>query len=66
MSAKVKLRKLHRVISPWLVPLLLLPAVTGLTYRIGRAWFGMTKETGKKVCISIPENGWWKTDRFST
>ena len=49
MSPKVLLRVLHRKLSPWLVPPLLLVAVTGLVYRIGRSWFGMDKETGGKV-----------------
>lgn len=49
MSIKARLRLLHRKISPWLVPSLLLLAGTGLTYRIGRSWFGMSKETGGNV-----------------
>jgi uncharacterized iron-regulated membrane protein len=49
MSAKARLRHLHRVFSPWIVPSLLLMAVTGLIYRVGRAYFGMSKETGGKV-----------------
>jgi len=32
-----------------LLPSLLFLAATGLIYRIGRAWFGMTKETGGKI-----------------
>jgi uncharacterized iron-regulated membrane protein len=31
------------------LPLLLFSAITGLIYRIGRAWFAMSKETGAKV-----------------
>lgn len=57
MSAKVKIRKFHRAISPWLVPSLLLLAVTGLIYRIGRAWFGMTKETGNKI-LHLHSGAW--------
>ena len=49
MSIKAKLRIFHRKIAPWVLPLLLLSAATGLVYRIGRAWFGMSKETGGKV-----------------
>jgi uncharacterized iron-regulated membrane protein len=49
MSIKVKLRQLHRKITPWFFPSLLFIATTGLTYRVGRVWFGMEKETGGKV-----------------
>lgn len=49
MNLHSRLRVFHRRISPWLLPFILLSAVTGLTYRIGRAWFGMSKETGGKV-----------------
>lgn len=49
MSLKVSLRLFHRRISPWIVPPLLLLALTGATYRIGRAYFGMGKDTGERV-----------------
>ena len=49
MSLKARLRILHRQLSPWVLPLLLFSAITGLIYRIGRAWFGMSKETGGKI-----------------
>ena len=49
MSLKAKLRIVHRRLSPWVLPLLLLSAITGLVYRIGRAWFAMSKETGAKI-----------------
>jgi len=42
-------RKLHRKLAPWLLPFLLLSAITGIVYRIGRSWFGFTKETGNDV-----------------
>ncbi len=57
MPLKVKLRILHRKISPWLVPPLLLLAITGLIYRIGRAWFGMTKETGGEI-LHLHSGAW--------
>ena len=42
-------RKLHYWLG-WVVLLpLALSAVTGLLYRIGRAWFEMSRETGDKV-----------------
>ena len=43
----MKLRLIHRRLSPWLFILLALSAITGLTYRVGKAWFGMDKEPGK-------------------
>jgi len=49
MSLQARLRILHRQLSPWVLPLLLLSAITGLIYRIGRAWFSMSKETGEKI-----------------
>jgi len=42
-------RTIHRRAALVLVPLLLISAITGLTYRIGRNWFGMSDETGKQV-----------------
>ncbi|MCX6937754.1 MAG: PepSY domain-containing protein [Verrucomicrobia bacterium] len=42
-------RPLHRSLSPWLAAPLILVALTGLTYRIGRSWFGMPKEVGNQV-----------------
>ncbi len=42
-------RSIHR----WLGPALALPlaflALTGLTYRLGRSWFGLDRETGWKI-----------------
>lgn len=42
-------RKFHRRIAPWLALPLLITLATGVTYRIGRAWFGMSKETGNSI-----------------
>ncbi|MBX3217349.1 MAG: PepSY domain-containing protein [Labilithrix sp.] len=42
-------RTVHRAIGRILYPFLLLTAVTGLTFRLGRNWFGMSKETGAIV-----------------
>lgn len=36
---------------------LLISTVTGLTYRVGRYWFGMSKETGG-IVLSIHEGGY--------
>lgn len=45
----VSARPLHRRLAPWLAAPLALAALTGLTYRVGRTWFGMDKETGHRV-----------------
>ncbi|MEA5582032.1 PepSY-associated TM helix domain-containing protein [Nodularia harveyana UHCC-0300] len=38
-------RKLHRQVAPLLFIPLLLSALSGIGYRLGRSWFGMSKET---------------------
>ena len=40
-------RKLHRKVAPILFIPLLLSALTGIGYRLGRSWFGISKDTGK-------------------
>lgn len=42
-------RKLHRKISLWLVVPLLVTLATGVSFRVGRAWFGISKETGHSI-----------------
>ncbi|MDP5339546.1 MAG: PepSY domain-containing protein [Nodularia sp. (in: cyanobacteria)] len=42
----LNLRKLHRKIAPILFIPLLLSATTGIAYRIGRSWFGLSDEFG--------------------
>jgi hypothetical protein len=42
-------RLLHRRVAKVVLPLLAISAVTGLTFRIGRVWFGMSEETGAAV-----------------
>jgi len=42
-------RKFHRVAAPWLLLPLVITLVTGVTYRLGRAWFGLSKEAGNAV-----------------
>jgi len=54
------IRKFHRVFSPWLALPLVLTLATGVTYRIGRAWFGMPKETGGKI-LSVHTGEWLGT-----
>lgn len=50
-------RKIHHRISPWLVLPLVLTLVTGVVYRLGRAWFGLSKENGSKV-LAIHTGEW--------
>lgn len=42
-------RKLHRALSPVLFALLAVSAITGVTYRAGKKWFGMSGQTGQAV-----------------
>ena len=42
-------RKLHRQIAPILFLPLLLSALTGIVYRIGRSWFGFSDELGESI-----------------
>lgn len=43
----MSLRSLHRKISPLLLVLLAISALTGLTYRLGKKWFGLDGDTGQ-------------------
>ncbi len=61
MSAQAQLRKLHRKLAPWLLPFLLLSAITGIIYRIGRSWFDFTKETGNDV-LYFHTGAWFGTN----
>jgi len=45
-------RKIHRFIAPIIFLPILLTTLTGVTYRIGRSWFGMTKDVGE-IFLSI-------------
>lgn len=47
----------HRKFGPWLVIPLSVTLVTGLSYRIGRAWFGMRKEAGESI-LHIHTGAW--------
>lgn len=49
MSAKPITRPLHRRFAFWLVAPLLVSLITGITYRVGRSWFGMEKPTGQRI-----------------
>lgn len=53
----MKLRPLHRRLSIWMVLPLLVSASSGVTYRVGRSWFGMSSQTGGKI-LSIHSWEW--------
>lgn len=53
----MKFRPLHRKISIWLALPLLVSAMTGVAYRIGRSWFGMSSHTGGEI-LSIHSWDW--------
>jgi hypothetical protein len=53
----MKFRLLHRKISIWLALPLLVSAMTGVAYRIGRSWFGMSSHTGGEI-LSIHSWDW--------
>lgn len=42
-------RKFHHRIAPWLVLPLFVMLATGVAYRVGRAWFGLSKDAGKTL-----------------
>ncbi len=44
---KLQFRKLHRKIAPILFIPLFLTASTGVIYRVGRNWFGMSRDIGE-------------------
>lgn len=50
----MRLTALHRTMALVFALPLLVSTVTGLTYRVGRYWFGMSKETGG-IVLSIHE-----------
>lgn len=54
-------RKLHRFIAPILFLPLLLTTITGVIYRVGRSWFGMSKELGK-VFLDIHQGAFLGAD----
>ena len=54
-------RKIHRFIAPILFLPLLLTTVTGVTYRLGRSWFGMSKDFAK-VFLDIHQGAFLGAD----
>lgn len=57
------IRIFHRRLAPWIFLLAAVSAITGMVYRVGRAWFGMGKETGSAV-LDI-HTGEWTGSAFS-
>ena len=55
-----QLRHRHRMLAPWLLIPLLLVALTGMTYRLGRAWLGWEKESAGWL-IDIHAGEWLGT-----
>lgn len=53
----MNLRKLHRKIAPILFLPLLLSAFSGMAYRIGRTWFGLSDEFGDFM-MTIHQGGY--------
>lgn len=51
------LRKLHRLLAPWLALPLAITLMTGVVYRLGKAWFGLDKEAASQV-LEIHSGEW--------
>jgi hypothetical protein len=45
--AKQTFRKLHRQIAPILFLPLFITAITGIAYRLGKSWFGMSPDVAE-------------------
>lgn len=43
------LRKLHRKIAPFVFLPLFVTALTGVSYRVARSWFGVSEEVGDMI-----------------
>ena len=42
--AKLTFRKLHRTLAPIVLLPLLVTVTTGVTYRLGKSWFGLSRD----------------------
>ena len=51
------IRQLHRKIAPIIFLPLLLTALTGVSYRIGKSWFGLSEEFGDAMMF-IHQGTW--------
>lgn len=47
----MNLKKLHRKIAPIVFIPLMLSAVTGIAYRVGKSWFGLSKGFGNGMMM---------------
>ena len=56
-------RVFHRNLALWIALPLLISIITGLIYRVGRSWFGMTKPTGSRILEF--HTGEWLGENFS-
>lgn len=56
-------RQNHKTIAKVVLPLLAVSALTGLVFRVGRVWFGMTDETG--AFVRSIHDGKWVGEWFS-
>jgi LPXTG-motif cell wall-anchored protein len=50
-------RKLHRKLSPYLFALVAVNAVTGVAFRAGKKWFGISEDTAR-LLMTIHEGAW--------
>ena len=56
-------RLAHKKVARLVLPFLALSALTGLVYRVGRVWFGMSDETG--IAVRAIHDGTWVGGWFS-
>ena len=42
--SKLNLRKLHRAVAPIIMLPLFVTIITGMTYRLGKSWLGLSKD----------------------
>lgn len=56
-------RLAHKKVARLVLPLLAVSALTGLVYRVGRVWFGMTDQTG--AFVRSIHDGKWVGEWFS-
>lgn len=57
------IRTFHRRFAPWLFLLLVVSAMTGVTYRAGKSWFGLNGGMGQSI-LEI-HTGEWISPGFS-
>lgn len=56
----MNVRQFHRNVAPWLVLPLVVTILTGLSFRLGKSWFGMEKEEGWKI-LDVHTGEWMGT-----